>query len=47
MSCWLFHDWSKWDKVNQENYHLDGSVGECTVQIRRCNRCGKWQKEYL
>lgn len=46
--CFWSHDWTKWKLVDgTAKGILDKAPIDCKIQVRRCNKCGKYQSEIV
>lgn len=43
--CWFFHDWTKWETQIGKIMH-NGKFVNNSLEIRKCQRCGKVQREW-
>lgn len=45
--CWLWHKWGKWAAITGQWRFRDGTTIPANVQERRCERCGKIEREAI
>lgn len=47
MSCFIFHNWGKWEVVEGTSSFFGRNPVAVTRQMRECKDCGKVQVERL